>query len=77
MFFGVFFFVVVVVVVVFETRSPGVALCRPGCPQTHRDPLASASRMLGLKACITTIQPQIEAVCLAYVSSKHLKVGLS
>jgi hypothetical protein len=39
-----------------------VSLCSPGCPGTHfedqaglelRNPLASASRMLGLKACAT------------------------
>ena len=27
---------------------------RPGWPQTHRDPPASASRILGLKVCATT-----------------------
>ena len=27
------------------------------CPQTHRDPLASASEVLGLKVCTTTAQP--------------------
>jgi hypothetical protein len=40
-----------------------VSLCSPGCPGTHtldqaslelRDPPASASHVLGLKACITT-----------------------
>jgi hypothetical protein len=40
-----------------------VSVCSPGCPRTHfvdqavlelRDPLASASRVLGLKACATT-----------------------
>jgi hypothetical protein len=40
-----------------------VSLCSPGCPGTHsvdqaglelRNPLASASRVLGLKACATT-----------------------
>jgi hypothetical protein len=40
-----------------------VSLCSPGCPETHfvdqavlklRNPPASASRMLGLKACIIT-----------------------
>ena len=32
-------------------------LCRPDWPQTHRDPPASASRVLRLKACTTTAQP--------------------
>ena len=31
-----------------------VTLCRPGWPQTHRDPPASTSRVLGLKVCATT-----------------------
>jgi hypothetical protein len=43
-----------------------VALCSPDCPGTHsvdqaglelRNPLASASRVLGLKACITNALP--------------------
>jgi hypothetical protein len=47
-------------VVVFQDR---VSLCSPGCPGTHildqaglklRDLPASASRVLGLKACATT-----------------------
>ena len=32
---------------------PGT-LCRPGWPQTHRDPPVSASQVLRLKACTTT-----------------------
>jgi hypothetical protein len=52
--------VVFVVVVVFQDR---VSLCSPGCPGTHsedqaglklRNPPASVSRVLGLKACATT-----------------------
>jgi hypothetical protein len=48
------------VVVVFRDR---ISLCSPGCPGTHfvdqaglelRDPPASTSRVLGLKACATT-----------------------
>ena len=31
----------------------GTSSCRPGWPRTHRDPLASASRVLGLKSCTT------------------------
>jgi hypothetical protein len=43
-----------------------VSLCNPGCPGTHfvdqaglelRNPPASASRVLGLKACATTAWP--------------------
>jgi hypothetical protein len=45
--------------------SDKVFLCSPGCPGTHsvdqagfelRNPPASASQMLGLKACATTAQ---------------------
>jgi hypothetical protein len=53
-------FVVVVVFIFFRDR---VSLCSSGCPGTHsvdqaglelRNSLASASRVLGLKACATT-----------------------
>jgi hypothetical protein len=53
---------VVVVVVVFQDR---VSLYSPGCPRTHsldqaglelRNPPASASQVLGLKACATIVQ---------------------
>jgi hypothetical protein len=49
------------VFLVFRDR---VSLCSPGCPRTHsvdqaglelRNPPASASRVLGLKACATTV----------------------
>ena len=30
--------------------------CRPGWPQTHRDPPVSAFQVLGLKACVSTAQ---------------------
>jgi hypothetical protein len=52
--------VCVCVCVVFQDR---VSLCSPGCPGTHfvdqagfklRNSPASASRVLGLKACATT-----------------------
>ena len=33
---------------------PGTRSCRPGFPQNHRDPPASASQVLGLKACTAT-----------------------
>jgi hypothetical protein len=45
-----------------------VSLCSPGCPGTHsvdhaglelRSPPASASQVLGLKACTTTAQPKV------------------
>jgi hypothetical protein len=54
-----FFCFVFFVFCFFET----VSLCSPGCPGTHfvdqaglelRNPLASASQVLGLKACATT-----------------------
>jgi hypothetical protein len=57
---GIVFKILVVVVVVFRDR---VSLYSPGCPGTHfldqaglglRNPPASASRVLGLKACTTT-----------------------
>ena len=34
---------------------PGTSSCRPGWPRTHRDPPASAFRVLGLKVCTTTV----------------------
>jgi hypothetical protein len=49
-------------ILVFQDR---VSLCSPGCPETHfvdqaglelRNPPASASQVLGLKACATTAQ---------------------
>jgi hypothetical protein len=52
-------------VFVFVFRD-SVSLCSPGCPGTHsvdqaglklRNPPASASRVLGLKACATTARP--------------------
>jgi hypothetical protein len=55
-----FFFVVVLVVLFFPDR---VSLYSPGCPGTHfvdqaglelRNPPASASQVLRLKACATT-----------------------
>jgi hypothetical protein len=56
-------FVVVVVVCLFVCFQDRVSLCSPGCPGTHfvdqaelklRNPPASASQVLGLKACTTT-----------------------
>jgi hypothetical protein len=53
----------VVVVIVFGFFRDRVSLCSSGCPGTHfvdqaglklRNPPASASRVLGLKACATT-----------------------
>jgi hypothetical protein len=57
-----FFLFFIFVVVVFQDR---VSLCSPGCHGTHsvdqagielRNPPASASQVLGLKACATTAQ---------------------
>jgi hypothetical protein len=76
--FCFFFFVVVVVFgffgLVFRDR---VSLYSLGCPETHfvdqaglelRNPPASASRVLGLKACTTT--PACIPLSLSCVSSK-------
>jgi hypothetical protein len=50
-----------------------VSLCSLGCPGTHsvdqaglelRNPPASASRVLGLKACATTAQFKILSICM-------------
>jgi hypothetical protein len=64
-FFGLVWFGLVWfgLVLVFQDR---VFLCSPGCPGTHsvdqaglepRNPPASASQVLGLKACTTTARP--------------------
>ena len=46
--------------------SPGCprtnSLCRSGWPQTHRYPPASASCVLGLKACITAAQQRFQNI---------------
>jgi hypothetical protein len=61
-FFCFVLFFVCLFVCLFQDR---VSLCSPGCPGTHsvdqaglklRNPLASASQVLGLKACTTTSQ---------------------
>jgi hypothetical protein len=67
--FFLFCFVFVVVVFWFVCLfRDRVSLCSPGCPGTHsidqaglelRNPPASASQVLGLKACATTAQPRI------------------
>jgi hypothetical protein len=52
--------IIIIIILVFQAR---VFLCSPGCPGTHfidqagfelRNVPASASRVLGLKACATT-----------------------
>jgi hypothetical protein len=57
------FFVVVFCLFVLFCFRDRVSLCSPGCPGTHfvdqaglelRNPPASASQVLGLKACATT-----------------------
>jgi hypothetical protein len=61
-----FFVVVVVVVFVFLFLRQGFSVLLPGCPGTHsvdqaglelKKLPASASQVLGLKACTTTSQP--------------------
>lgn len=47
--FGFFWGGVFVFYFIFEK----VSLCSSGCPRTHRDLFASASEVLGLKACAT------------------------
>lgn len=36
------------------------SLCRPDCPLTHRNPLASACLVLGLDVCTTTLRKNID-----------------
>ena len=50
---------------------PVTSSCKPGWPWTHRDPPASASRMLGLKACATTVQPHSLFFIFLVISSFH------
>lgn len=58
--FWLWFFILFVCLVWFGSwrqgfsGHPGTPFCRSGCPQTHGDPLASASWVLGLKVCGTT-----------------------
>ena len=63
-------------VLVFRDR---VSLCSPGCPITHfvdqaglepRNPPASASHVLGLKACATTAQQKFLYLFLQWKSPK-------
>ena len=44
---------------------PGTSSCRPGWPQTHRNLPASASCVLGLKACSTTTPAWIQIFVIA------------
>jgi hypothetical protein len=68
-------FVVVVVVLVYRDR---VSLYSPGCPETHsvdqaglelRNSPASASQVLGLKACTTTAPLASECLNSSVLSS--------
>ena len=43
---------------------PGTSSCRPGWPWTYRDLPASASRVLGLKACTTTARLLLCFLCM-------------
>ena len=58
---------------------PGTSSCRPGWPRTHKDPPASASRVLGLKACATTARPSPKLIItpppqLLHADSHHADV---
>ena len=74
-----------------------VSLCSPGCPGTHsvdqsglRNPPASASWVLGLKACATTAQSSAfifneytqpvsisAAICSPHKANKHMGLALT
>jgi hypothetical protein len=67
------------VFLVFRDR---VSLCSPGCPGTHfvdqaglelRNPPASASQVLGLKACATTAWQQMFLDVVIPISEVHFK----
>jgi hypothetical protein len=73
LFSSVFFCLFVCFVLFFRDR---VSLCSPGCPGTHfvdqaglelRNPPASASRVLGLKACATTPGFFFFFLCFLYI----------
>jgi hypothetical protein len=58
-----FFHFILLFIYLFLVFRDRIFLCSPGCPGTHsvdqaglelRNPPASASQVLGLKACITT-----------------------
>jgi hypothetical protein len=62
------FFFLMICLFVFCFFRDRVSLCSPGCPGTHfvdqaglelRNPPASASQVLGLKACTTTPGPGV------------------
>jgi hypothetical protein len=70
-----FVFVLFLFVCLFVFRDR-VSLCSPGCPGTHyvdqaglqlRNPPASASQVLGLKACATTAR-----LCVCILSIKYI-----
>jgi hypothetical protein len=55
--------IIIIILFIFLFFRDRVSLCSPGCPETHsvdqaglelRNPPASASQVLGLKACATT-----------------------
>jgi hypothetical protein len=77
------FVLVLVLVLVFQDR---VSLCSPGCPGTHsvnqaglelRNPPASASQVLGLKACGTTARLKAYFYVYEYTAavSRHTRRG--
>jgi hypothetical protein len=64
-YFILFYFILFWLILIFRDR---VSLYSPGCPGTHfvdqaglklRNPPASASQVLGLKACATTAWPSL------------------
>jgi hypothetical protein len=74
LFFCLFVLFCFVLCFVFRDR---VSLCSPGCPGTHfvdqaglelRDPSASASQVLGLKACATTARLDVILLLVLFVT---------
>jgi hypothetical protein len=60
---------------VYNCSASRDLLCRPGWPWTHKDLLASASQVLGLKACATTATPWFSSSrFLSKLSAKELLV---
>jgi hypothetical protein len=76
--FGLVWFGLVWFGLVFRDR---VSLCSPGCPGTHsvdqaglefRNPPASASQVLGLKACTTTARQTVLSCLLSYLIFQNI-----
>jgi hypothetical protein len=80
-FFNLFVFCVFCLFVCFLAFRDRISLCSPGCPGTHsvdqaglelRNPPASASQVLGLKACATTawLYLFVDFICLSVRGSR-------